>query len=81
MDSSLDIQAAEHETTYGRPRIMLKETNSDQIVKQTLRKKKLWLHITRTTIRPPAARVVTYAVVAAVAASGVNAVAGTMEVT
>ena len=51
------------------------------VVKQTLRRKKLWLHITRTTIRPPAARVVTYAVVVVVAASGVNAVAGAAEVT
>lgn len=61
MASLVGIRAAGDETSYKRPRILLKEANHKVwsiVVEQTLREKKLWQRVTNTAVRPPAAYVV-----------------------
>lgn len=69
----------------GRSRvILLTETNYrvwSMVTEQTLKEKKLWGHITRTTIPPPPVRVITAAVIAVPAAPGSDAVIGVPAIT
>ena len=83
MDASIGIRDARDETSYRKPRIMLKETNYkvwSTVVEQTLHEKKPWQLVVGTAFKPPAARVVMPFTAVVVAIPRVNDVVGVAEI-
>ena len=73
MDVSIGIRADGEDSGYARSRIILKENNYrvwSTVVEQTLREKKLWIHVMGIAVVPPAPRAVSPAIHEIVAADG-----------